>query len=149
MSGDEKTGGNGEQKPSTEVPTSISLRPTTTIDLSGIPEEERTALISRHAEGLLDIRKKAAELGVDAMALENVLRAASDTVRSATEQGTHATVSHTQTSSIGRTEVIMGNTDRARAGKLSKSQSGETDWTPIYVIIGIVAAIIIVMIVAG
>ena len=149
MPEDEKTDGNGEQTPPISVPTSIALRPTSTIDLIGIPEEERKALMNRHAEGLLDIRKKAVELGVDALALENVLRTASETVRNASEQGTHTTVSHTQTSSIGRTEVIMGNTDRARAGKLSKSQTGETDWTPIYVIIGIVAAIIIAMIVAG
>ena len=40
------------------------------------------------------------------------------------------TVSHTQESSVGRTEVIMGNTEQAMRGRLTKSQTGERDWLP-------------------
>jgi hypothetical protein len=42
----------------------------------------------------------------------------------------------------------MGNTDNARAGKLSKSQAGEKDWTPAYVIAVIIAVVLIVKAIA-
>jgi hypothetical protein len=38
----------------------------------------------------------------------------------------------------------MGNTERAATGKLSASQTGEFNWTPVYIIIGIIAAVLIV-----
>jgi len=37
----------------------------------------------------------------------------------------------------------MGNTEEAQSGKLSKSQTGEKDWTPYYIFGGILALIII------
>jgi hypothetical protein len=39
----------------------------------------------------------------------------------------------------------MGNTDAAKTGKLTRSQTGERDWTPIYVIAGIVAVVVIAL----
>jgi hypothetical protein len=37
------------------------------------------------------------------------------------------TATHTQNTAIGRTEVVIGNTDRAASGKLSASAAGVPD----------------------
>ncbi|QEQ96608.1 hypothetical protein [Neptunomonas concharum] len=97
-----------------------------------------------YASGVLDISKKAQELHVDSAALKKTLNDLSDTTRDVAESGNAVTVSHTQTTSVGRTEVIMGNTEQAQSGKLSKSQTGENDFSPYYIFGGILALIIIV-----
>ena len=126
------------------VPASVSLSPTVALDLSWLPEDKRVALLEEHARGMLDISRKAQEMHVDVAALTAALGAVSNTTLQAAKDGNSVTASHTQTTSVSRTEVIMGNTDAARVGKLTKSQTGETNWTPIYIIIGIIALVIIV-----
>ena len=126
------------------VPASVSLSPTVALDLSWLPEDKRVALLEEHARGMLDISRKAQEMHVDVAALTAALGTVSNTTLQAAKDGNSVTASHTQTTSVGRTEVIMGNTDAARVGKLTKSQTGETNWTPIYIIIGIIALVIIV-----
>lgn len=108
-----------------------------------LPEDQRNALIEEHTRGMLDINRKATEMHVDVAALNAALGTVSSTTLQAAKDGNSVTASHTQTTSIGRTEVIMGNTDAARVGKLTKSQTGEFNWTPIYVIIGIIALVMI------
>lgn len=126
------------------VPTTIDLTPGTSMDISWLPEAERKALLVDYASGVLDISKKAQELHVDSAALKKTLNDLSDTTRDVAESGNAVTVSHTQTTSVGRTEVIMGNTEQAQRGKLSKSQTGEKDFSPYYIFGGILALIIIV-----
>jgi len=126
------------------VPTTIDLTPGTSMDISWLPEAERKALLVDYASGVLDISKKAQELHVDSAALKKTLNDLSDTTRDVAESGNAVTVSHTQTTSVGRTEVIMGNTEQAQSGKLSKSQTGEKDFSPYYIFGGILALIIIV-----
>ena len=132
-----------------QVPMSIPLGPKTTMDLSWLPEEERRALLREYTGGMLDISRKAQELHVDVGALDATLQSLTGTTKQASEQGDAITLTHTHTSSVGRTEVIMGNTDRAQSGKLTKSQTGEKDWTPYYVIGGLIAAVLIAAAVAG
>ena len=56
------------------------------------------------------------------------------------------TVTHTQTTAVGRTEVIMGNTETAGKGKLTRTQTGnETNWTPYYIFAAIAAVVLIVI----
>lgn len=126
------------------VPTTIDLTPGTSMNISWLPEAERKALLVDYASGVLDISKKAQELHVDSAALKKTLNDLSDTTRDVAESGNAVTVSHTQTTSVGRTEVIMGNTEQAQRGKLSKSQTGEKDFSPYYIFGGILALIIIV-----
>ena len=148
--------GNDIEKSGTDVaattgatPTSVPLGPKTTMDLSWLPEEERKALLIDYTRGMLDISKKAQELHVDIAALDNSLKTMSGTAKEVADDGNSITISHTQDSSTGRTEVIMGNTDRARSGKLTKSQTGERDWTPYYVIGGLIAAVLVALSVAN
>lgn len=130
-------------KPS-PMPTSVVSNTSTAFELlSMLPEPQRNALIEEHTRGMLDINRKATEMHVDVAALNAALGTVSSTTLQAAKDGNSVTASHTQTTSIGRTEVIMGNTDAARVGKLTKSQTGEFNWTPIYVIIGIIALVMI------
>ena len=132
-----------------QTPKSINLSPTTSMDLSWLPEEERKAPLVDYTKGMLDISVKAQELHVDAAQLKKTLDDFSDTTREVAESGNAVTISHSQTTKAGRTEIIMGNTDQAQSGKLSKSQTGEKDWTPIYIIAGIIAVVIIVSSIGG
>lgn len=131
------------------VPTKIDLTPGTSMDISWLPEGERKALLTDYTKGILDISRKAQELHVDSAALKKTLDDLSVTTKEVSESGNAVTISHTQTTSVGRTEVIMGNTQQAQSGKLSKSQTGEKDWTPYYIFGGILALIIIVALMNG
>lgn len=130
-------------KSSGNVPKEIHLGQTTSIDLSFLSESDRKALILQYTQGIIDISKKANELNVETKALEQTLHFLSSATREASQGGNAVTLTHTQTSSVGRTEVIMGNTEQAHSGKLSKSQTGEKDWTPYYIFGGILALILI------
>ncbi|MGE4070691.1 MAG: hypothetical protein AB7E72_05900 [Lysobacterales bacterium] len=126
------------------VPSKIDLAPGTSIDIAWMPEKDRQVLLGEYTKGLLDIAKKAQELHVDSAALRKTLDDLAGTTREVAETGNAVTISHTQTTSVGRTEVIMGNTQQAQSGRLSKSQTGEKDYTPWYVFGGILAFVIIV-----
>ncbi len=130
-------------KTDSNVPTEINLGPSTSMDLSWLPENERKALLIDYTKGIMDISKKAQELHVDAAVLKKTLDDFSDTTREVSDSGNAVTITHSQTTKVGRTEVIMGNTEEAQSGKLSKSQTGEKDWTPYYIFGGILALIII------
>ncbi len=141
----EESKGTQLQKASgSSVPSRIDLTPGTSMDISWLDESERKALLVDYTKGILDISRKAQELHVDSAALRKTLDDLAVTTKEVSESGNAVTVSHTQTTSVGRTEVIMGNTQQAQSGKLSKSQAGEKDWTPYYIFGGILALIIIV-----
>lgn len=126
-----------------KVPTIIPLTAATAVDISFLPESERQVLLQEYMRGILNVGKKAQELNVDVSTLKNTLDALAKTTQDLSESGNSVTITHTQTSAIGRTEVIMGNTDNAKTGKLTKSQAGERDWTPYYVFAGLVALVVI------
>jgi len=127
------------------VPAVINLGPSTSIDLSWLPENERKPLLLDYAKGMIDISKKAQELHIDAAVLKKTLNDLADVTIEMSESGNAVTITHTQSTKVGRTEVMMGNTEQAQSGKLSKSQTGVKDWTPYYIFAGILALIIIVV----
>lgn len=139
--------GGGQKPPAalpSVVPTAVPLGPSTSIDLAWLPEAERRALLTDYVRGALDISKKAQDLHVDVGVLKSTLQTLADTTKDVAESGNAVTITHTQTTSVGRTEIMMGNTERAQSGKLSKSQTGDREWTPYYIIAAIVALVIII-----
>jgi hypothetical protein len=145
------TNGDGRdiiQKPTTS-PSAVPLGPVSSINLDFLPEAERNALLKDYARKVLDVGAKAQELHVDVSALKVTLDQLAGTTRDVAESGSAVTIAHTQTTKVGRTEVKMGNTEEARSGKLSKSQTGERDWTPYYIFGAIVAVILIAFLFAG
>jgi hypothetical protein len=131
------------------TPSVVTLGPIPTIDLSFLPEAERSALMTDYAKGVIDVAKKAHELHVDIGVLKSTLDQLAQTTKDVSESGNAVTVTHTQTTKIGRTEIKMGNTEEARSGKLTSSQIGERNWTPYYIFAGIAALILIAFLFAG
>ena len=130
--------------PPTGVPTSIPLGQATHIDLAWMPEDQRRALLTDYARNSLNLAAKANELGIEVSVLRSTLNTLATTTQDVSKDGNSVTITHVQNSQFGRTEVIMGNTETATKGKLSKSQAGEFNWTPVYIIGGIVAVLIVI-----
>lgn len=123
--------------------TSIALTQKEVLDLTGLSREQISELKYQHAAGMIDIKKKAEELSVDVGALDAALGSFVDQTAKATQAGASATITHTQTTSLGRTEVVIGNTVRALKGKLSRSAIGGEDRT--LWIVGIIAVVAVVV----
>ncbi len=114
------------------------------IPLEGLPEEVVVELKREYAKGMIDVNVLAVKYGVETQALAAALRNMSQETVNATRENTSITITRTQTDTLGKTEVIMGNTETAQKGKLTRSQSGLPDYTLAYII----AAVIIVIILA-
>ena len=115
------------------------------LDLTLLPEKQRQELMYAYAQGRLDVAKRAADLAVDVKTLSLALDAMSQSTTDVAAAGNSVTMTHTQTSTAGRTEILMGNSEKAQAGKLSKSQTGERDWTPYYIFGSIIAAALVLI----
>lgn len=132
-----------------QPPATLPLGQSSTLDVSMLSEEQRQSLAMDLARNRIDNQRRAEELAIDARALEENLRTMADSTRNVSTSGDAITISHTQNSATGRTEILMGNTERAASGKLTKSQTGERDWTPIYIIGGIIALALVGLAYAG
>lgn len=121
----------------------------TQLDLSSLSESDRNALKVACLKGQIELQHKMAELGIDNQALEQRLGDMAETVARATNAGASATVTGAYTDKMGRTEVIMGNTETAARGKLDRSQKGEPEKTLVYVIIGAVVLLILAALIMG
>lgn len=128
---------------------SLKLTQNDVLDLSDLSESQVSELRLQHAKGLVSLQQKAQEMKIDVAALDASLNSFNDQTAKATQAGTSATIQHSQTTSIGRTEVIIGNTDRAAAGKLSRSAAGEKDRTLIIIGIIAVAVVLVAMFMGG
>ena len=113
------------------------------LDLSGLSDEQRNELVMQHARGHIDLDAKALELGVSVQALGVTLDKLSKTTQQVSDAGDAVRISHTTDSVAGRTEIVMRNTDEAERRKLSRTQTGATNWMPYYVF-GAIAAVVIV-----
>ncbi|KZL16284.1 hypothetical protein [Pseudovibrio sp. Ad26] len=122
---------------------SINLGNNQELDLSGLSEAQIAELKMQHASGRLSLMDKATEMKADVGALDATLASFTEQTAKATDTGSSATITHSQTSSIGRTEIVIGNTDKAASGKLSRSAKGEEDRTVL--IVGIIAVAVIVV----
>jgi hypothetical protein len=81
--------------------------------------------------------------------LRQTLDTLAGTAKQVSESGNAVTMTHSQTTKIGRTEIKIGNTEEAKSGRMTSSQSGETNWTPYYIIGGLVAIVLIAFLFAG
>lgn len=138
-----------DQTPTTREDNRIVLSDTNSLSTVGLTEDQVQQLRIKYAEGMLDIHKKAQELNVDVQALDKTLGTMASQTEQVSKAGDSVTMTHSHTSSLGRTEVIMGNTEKAASGKLSKSQTGEDDNTLKYVLIAAAVIIVVALIAFG
>jgi hypothetical protein len=115
------------------------------IDLGSLTQEQQNALVMDYMRGTLDINKKAAQMHVDVTAFKNMLDVmATKTKELSSQENTSVTMSHTQETSVGKTEVIMGNTAQAASGRLTRTMAGERNLLPVYVTVAVIAVLILV-----
>jgi hypothetical protein len=135
---------NAPDVPSADV---INLGSNSLIDLTGMPPEQVAELKRQYASGMIDVKKKAEELKIDNASLAMLLDSFNSEASKATQANVSMTATHAQTTAIGRTEVVIGNTDRAASGKLSASAAGVPDRLQWIVGIAAIAAIIVALII--
>ena len=115
------------------------------IDLGLLSQEQQNELLAEYMRGTLDINKRAAQMHVDVNAFRSMLDVmAAKTKELSAQEGTSVTMQHTQESSVGRTEVIMGNTEQAAKGRLTRTMAGERNFTWLYVVVGVIAVLVLV-----
>jgi hypothetical protein len=119
----------------------------TMIDLSSLSNEQAAEIQRQYASTRIDLERKAAEAKIDVGSLGSALGTFNDEAAKATQSNVSITVSHRQKTSIGETEVVIGNTDRAAAGKLSMTAAGLTSKLPLLVGIIAIALVVIALIV--
>lgn len=133
----------------TQQQTDLTLPNLHGLDVSQLPEEQRNALVERAAQTQIDLAKRKVELDQDLDAMSTKLESIASNVGSMTEKGVSSTVTNRQQDNLGTMEIIAGNTEMAKQGKMPRSVSGEFNWTPVLVILGIVAIVVIVVVVAN
>lgn len=128
-----------------QLPDRITLSGGEQLSLQGLSDEQKRTLMMQHAGAMLELQKKATEYGIDSQGIRNQIDSHIDQANKAKQDGTSATISYVQDSSLGRTEALIGNTDKAASGKLSKSATGEKDNTVTIIVIIAIAAVLVAL----
>lgn len=117
------------------------------LDFSNLDEDQQKHVMQKFTDAQVELAKTAHQAKIDIHATKSTLNDIADAVKDASSDGTSATITHSQTTSLGRTEIVMGNTERAAKGKISRSGTGQDDNTmKIVIVVGIVAILIALII---
>lgn len=121
----------------------IDLTKMSEIDLSNLNDDQQQLIMQKYSNAQVDLAKTAQQAKIDISATKATLDDMTGSVKDATNDGSSITITHSQTTSVGRTEVVMGNTERAAQGKISRSGSGLEDNTmKILVVVGVIAIVV-------
>lgn len=132
-------------QPNPATGTTIMLGGCKQLDLSGLTEQQRQSLVISSAEGMIAVNRKAQELFADAGALNHSLGTMVHHTKEVAASGHSVTITHTQDTSLGRTEIIMGTSDAAKSGKLSRTQAGSPDHTQLLAGVAVVILVIVAL----
>ncbi len=127
----------------------VSLSNNQTVDLSNLDDEAKKELHKLIAKQKVDLAKKGIEQSIDVDSLRARLNTFGNQVYDVIEKGGSITITNAKDDSIGRTEVIMGNTEEAARGKLSRSAKGLPDNSKWLIIGGIIVAIVAISALSG
>lgn len=89
--------------------------------MSTLSEAQRNTLAESYLRGQLDLERKSQEMARDVHMFGETIRQMAATTQAAAESGAAATVQHSHQWSIGKTEAIIGNTEQARSGRLTRT----------------------------
>jgi hypothetical protein len=129
-------------------PLSIRLGTSTELDLSNLSEDEARALQVEHAKKAIERDDRREKLKEDVTVMKEKLQTFTKTAVDTAADQASITISNVIEDSTGRTEILVGNTEAARAGKLTRSQSGYGDSAKLWLIIAGIAAVVIVLVAA-
>lgn len=127
----------------------VNLTESKSVDLSHLDEESKKEIHQLIAKQKVELAKKGMEQSIDVDSLRARLNTFGNQVYDVIEKGGSITITNAKDDSIGRTEVIMGNTDEAAKGKLSRSAKGLPDNSKWLIIGGVVVAIIAILALSG
>jgi len=131
-----------------QVVRKLRLGPQDELDLTNLDPRQADVLEAKAVEKAIerdDRRQRLKEdLTVTAAQLDIFTKAVGDT----TAQNAAVTITSAKNDSLGRTEMILGNTDAAHAGKLSRSQQGFSDNARLWILLAIIAGVVIVLVAA-
>ena len=133
----------------TQQHTDLTLPNLQGLDTSQLPEEQRNALVERALQTQIDLAKRKVELDQDLDAMNTKLESIASNVGTMTEKGVSSTVTNRHQDNLGTMEIIAGNTEMAKQGKMPRSVSGEFNWTPVLIILSIVAITVVVALVGN
>ena len=86
------------------------------LDLTGLPPDEAGGLKARLAQTMVEARGRQAELNLSLQGLNAKLDSMTGTVSQGVAAGLDMTVRNVAEDASGKTEVLLGNTARARRG---------------------------------
>ena len=127
----------------------VNLTENKSVDLIHLDEESKKEIRQLIAKQKVELAKKGMEQSTDVDSLRARLNTFGNQVYDVIEKGGSITITNAKDDSIGRTEVIMGNTDEAAKGKLSRSAKGLPDNSKWLIIGGVVVAIIAILALSG
>ncbi len=116
------------------------------IDLADLPEDVKNELKTDMTRRVIDNADRQVKLGQDVQALSASMSTMGQTSAQMAEAGISLTVTNTKDDNLGRTEILIGNSEAAQRGKLSRTQSGGSNLSlsTILLIGGAIAAATIV-----
>lgn len=124
--------------------TAIQLSDNSKLVLAGLPVEQRTALIMKYGEKVIELavrqRAKAHDVQVLGLTMDELAR----TCREVADSGSHVTIEHTENTDHGRTIITLGNTSAAGRGP-SRSLTGGRDYTLVWIAVALIAFLAIVI----
>lgn len=128
----------------------LTIAKNNVIDLSELDQEQIAQLKKQYTEGMIDLKKKAEEMQIEENTLNAALNDFVGYTHQAIQSGSSLTISHTHTTNKGKTEIVIGNTEKAAKGKISRLTPGEKDNTVwIVSIVAIIAALIAISLGVG
>ena len=86
------------------------------IDLSGLSDDQSAELKTSLASKMIDLQGKKAELTMALQGLNYKLDTMTTNAQKANDAGVSVTINHTQNDATGKTEVMIGNSQRAHHG---------------------------------
>ncbi len=119
--------------------TQLSLDPSLgAIDISHLPQETQNRLQEYAAMKKIDLQAAGHQARQDLETTAHAVANMATVTRRMSASGDAVTIRQTIENSSGRTEILMGNTDEAKRGRVNQA-----DYTVLYVIAGIVILIVV------
>ncbi len=116
------------------------------IDLTNLDPRQADALEAKAAEKAIERHDRREQLKEDLAVTAAQLATFSKAVADSTAQEAAVTITNTKDDSLGRTEMILGNSDAAQTGKLSRSQTGLMDNAKFWMVMAAIAAGVVVLV---
>jgi hypothetical protein len=127
---------------------SIRLGDKQELDLSNLSAREAEALEIKAHEKAIERDDRRQRLKEDLTVTAAQINTFTSAVRETSADDAAVTITNTKDDSLGRTEMIFGNTDFARKGKLTRAQEGFGDYAKIWILFAVIAGVVIVLVAA-